>query len=188
MTETASSGVHSSSHASLKVPIVRPASTCVPHGTSSTESRCRSTDRASWDSRRRSSWTTAEVADALSRKDFCCFARSLASGTIGVDSGTRPSSSPMTRVRSTRRSGRSEPSVSTARAASVSSARPTDGRPRTAASAPANRVASTTDAVDASRFSPRSARATRTNHDGTTSSSGVTKRWWYHPGERTPAP
>ena len=120
-------------------------------------------------------------------------ARSAASGRVGADSGTVPSSSPTVSSRCTRASGRGEPSHSTACAASSSSASPGLGRPRTAARAFAIRVASTTDAVDASRFSRRRAWATRTSQVVDTSVPGScaiqwVKRCWYQPGAVTPAP
>ena len=78
-------------------------------------------------------------------------------------------------------------------AASSSSASPTDGRPRTAARAVASRDASTIEAVDASSCWVRSSRATRTSQPVASDSSSSSrdqwsKRYWYQPGDVTPAP
>ena len=129
------------------------------------------------------------VFDAVGfrRSDFCCRARSCASGTVGVSSGTRPMRSPTSNRSRISRIGTSEPPHSTVRIDSPSSPSPGDRRSRTDASASASRTASMTLAEDASRSSPRSRRAASMSHrDG--ASAGCSHRCRYQPGEVMPAP
>ena len=146
MRATLSSGSQTRSHTSLKVPVVRVPSAGVPHGTPRARRRWSSTERARCESVRRSTWIVVAEAVGFSRSERWVAARSAASGTIGVSAGTVPRSSPTTSRLAMTASGRSDPSHSTARVASVSSSSPTDGRPRTAASDSARRTASTTEA------------------------------------------
>ena len=112
------------------------------------------------------------MADGLSRSERWSRSRSRASGTIGAASGTEPSASPTTSRRCTSRSGTSDPSQSTAWVASFSSVSPTEGRPRTAASASASRTASTTVAGAAGSPSSRRARATLVSQPDTDARRG----------------
>ncbi len=84
-------------------------------------------------------------------------------------------------------SATSSPSQSTARVASVTSASPASGRPRSVASASASRTDSMTCALDTGRSCARRTPATRVIQRVTVR-SGAVKRWWYQPGDSTPAP
>ena len=87
----------------------------------------------------------------------------------------------------TNRTAPSSPSHSTARVASVTSVSPASGRVRRLARVSASRTASMTWALEVGRSLARSARATLVSQR-TTVCSGAVHRWWYQPGELTPAP
>ena len=105
---------------------------------------------------------------------------------MGTPSGTLPSAWPTTTSRVTSSARSPLPSHRTDQVASPTSSRPGMGRPRSAASASARRAASMTWALEAGRSCSRSERATRVSQR-TIGSSGAVNRWWYQPGESTPA-
>ena len=124
----------------------------------------------------------------LSRSRRCQRARSRASGTIGVSSGTAPTAVPTTSSSWTSAIGADPPSPRTAAAASVTSVSPASGRRRIVARASARRVASMTCAGETVYPPARSTAATSQNQRAITSGPAWWNRWWYHPGARTPAP
>ena len=188
MTATASSGRHCSVQPSLKVPVVPPASAGRPQRMPSSNRRWSRTDLAAPAGVRRSQTMVLASAVRFSRADRAAASRSRASGTCGIPSGTAPSSWPTTTSSWITCSGSGRPPHSTARAASVHSARPARGRPRNDARLAASRAASIADAVGADRSAFRIARATFTIQRSTRWSSSVAKQWAYQPGEVTPAP
>ena len=117
-----------------------------------------------------------------SRADFWDLATSRARGTCGAESGTVPRRSPTTSSRRTR----SSPPI-TASAASSTSARPTRGRPRMAASDSASRVPAIRWSGDAAPPRSRTRRAASTKNRATPSLPGWSNTWRYHPGLSTPA-
>ena len=115
-------------------------------------------------------------ASGFSRQRFCCSAKSRASGTIGVLTGTCPISVPTTSSLLSSNIGVSVPSPNTARAASLVSARPGNGLPRSTANELANRVASTTSAAETALSWLRKMRAASVNHRAMVSGPGWLNR------------
>ena len=181
-----SSGSHSRRQLSLKVPVPElPAG--VPQSMPRILRRLRKQDLARPFSLRRSRSISFSVASCVSLSRRAVAVRSASNGVRGTSSGTSPSSSPTIASRVTRSRARSFPSHSTARVASCTSGSPGMGRPRSTARASASRMPSMTCADEVGRSCSRSTAPTWVSQRST-GRSGAANRWWYQPGERTPAP
>ena len=175
-----------SSQPSLKVPVP---DTCrgLPQSTPTMARRRRRWERARSVGLRRSSTRERAEAEKARRRRLAVARMSASRGTMGTPSGTAPRVWPTTTSRVTSSARAVLPSHSTDQVASPTSSRPGMGRPRRAASASARRAASMTWAEEAGRSCSRRERATNVSQR-TTGSSGAVNRWWYQPGEVTPAP
>ena len=125
----------------------------------------------------------------LRRHFFCWCARSRASGTIGVRSGTWPISVPITSS-SLMSLHRDIGAVAEHRSGGVTDlgqARPGDDR-ATPPENDARRVASTTSAADIAKSARRNTHAASVNQRAMCRAGVWLNRWWYQPGALTPAP
>ena len=186
MTFTDSSGTHSRDHTSLKVPLEE-ACCWLAQSTPRMPIRYRNRDRSRSRGLRRSSVSFLGEALRGRRRLLALERRSASRGTMGTPSGTTPRASPTRTSRVARAARVALPSHMTDRTASPSSSEPGRGRPRMAARAWARRAASIMWAEETGRSWRRREAATRVNQR-MTGWSGAVNRWWYQPGEATPAP